>query len=705
MALDELNKMPFGGIHPSNENVSIQVLKYLGLTSGMVEKMAALNWSTIASLRHITRREIHSGVSLRHRTALNTAVEMLQSPFAEVLETVLSSYFAKHECKFLLRRAEGETLQEIGDSTSLTRERVRQIVRNRVADLTDIIIAVLPILEKEGCYFAMAELGAHCENEEQKTMLRYALIESEVYEYLSFADVFITHTPGKKGALPRGMHTGKQTEKRILQLITEQCGVEFNISEKYTEIIELMRKHHYTFLIEPAEILQFLLSHGFRQFGEYLISGLQSYAYLCEKVIARHFTKGIRLYDRESMLRLRELTTKRFGNIDLPDNDRALASRLLGCLVLCDRGMYISKSCVNVDPEILDLIHNYIENSEDDSLYYSSIFSAFEERLRTTQVSNYNYLHGIIKLYYPDEYDFQKDYLVKKETGGVHKPLSERLKDYLDQKGELMARDELWAAFPGFSDTWLTSVTIMEPGIMNMGNNMLMSAGTLKTSILEYNKLSSLIEDIMSANHDYCSDGLLYEAVNKTLQRWAARNNIESPFSLFSVIEYHFAGIYEFRRPHILRKGAFTALPTDEIALQLMGNPDVLHYFDYNSFCERMRWSIPSTHAIFKKLESRYYRVSQNDYVRKEMLEIEEKALIKIRDVLRNAVGQGWLATSDEAVLSSLPVLAYSWNAFLLQTVVEVYNLGYKCIQPTVKDRRYSKGIIVPQDSTTSYPL
>ena len=47
----------------------------------------------------------------------------------------------------------------------------------------------------------------------------------------------------------------------------------------------------------------------------------------------------------------------------------------------------------------------------------------------------------------------------------------------------------------------------------------------------------------------------------------------------------------------------------------------------------------------------------------------------------------------------ALPSISYTWNSFLLVSIVKKYDLGAKLISPIIKDRRYNKEIIVSKNS------
>ena len=84
--------------------------------------------------------------------------------------------------------------------------------------------------------------------------------------------------------------------------------------------------------------------------------------------------------------------------------------------------------------------------------------------------------------------------------------------------------------------------------------------------------------------------------------------------------------------------------------------------------------------------------------IRKSLFSVEPSAIKdvqqKLLDLTSSAGYFGIFAIFD---YKGFPNVGYEWNEFLLQTIIESYDTGYRLLEPTIKDRRYLRGIIVPQ--------
>lgn len=108
------------------------------------------------------------------------------------------------------------------------------------------------------------------------------------------------------------------------------------------------------------------------------------------------------------MDKLRTYAAEEYGDLGIPDSNRAFSTRLSDYLILSGRGMATAESNIHIEMSVLDEIKEYIDNAQEGEINYAEVFSVFEGKLRMlSNIDNYNFLHGVLKLYYSDEYDFQ----------------------------------------------------------------------------------------------------------------------------------------------------------------------------------------------------------------------------------------------------------------------------------------------------------
>lgn len=56
------------------------------------------------------------------------------------------------------------------------------------------------------------------------------------------------------------------------------------------------------------------------------------------EVLKKYYPDGIKLFDDFEMMRFRNYAENLFGNVELPENNRAICARIADLTVLCGRG-------------------------------------------------------------------------------------------------------------------------------------------------------------------------------------------------------------------------------------------------------------------------------------------------------------------------------------------------------------------------------
>lgn len=131
-------------------------------------------------------------------------------------------------------------------------------------------------------------------------------------------------------------------------------------------------------------------------------------------VLEKYYSEGIKLYDDFEAKRFREYFKKMFGDIKLPDNNRAIDANIIRLTVLCDRGKYISPNRINVPAKLLKKIRSYIFKSDRSIFMSAELFERFKnELMEKSTITNRYFLQGVLKYYYPSEFIYTRNSLKK----------------------------------------------------------------------------------------------------------------------------------------------------------------------------------------------------------------------------------------------------------------------------------------------------
>ncbi|WP_238883863.1 hypothetical protein [Clostridium sp. YIM B02551] len=680
---------PFASIDKSNYELPIGTLQILGVNRRIVSQLAKRGYINIEDLANKTQTEVLTDVRQRSFDCFVKVVEKLEFNLEEVFELVLYECMEENSYSIFLKRASGYTLQEIADVQGVTREWVRQIAAKFLNLIKPLIVPIVHNVMKrsEKRYITVQEVLDIYDNDDFDKIMVYSIKNCSEFEYLDFADVFI-----KKNS------DTQDTEMELCKLVDEFVGVGIDLYEKLEDLDELLQVHGFEY-VGINEFINLLQKNGYRIYGDYASKGRQSYGYLCSKLVGKYFKNGIKLYDGRDLDGLRQLAFENFGDLGLPAGNRALSARLSEFLVLSDRGMVTAEENIHIDISTVEAIKEFIDNSPNSQLFYIEIFTEFEGLLTmTSNVINYNFLHGVLMLYYPKDYSYSRDYLMKNDCiSGIS--ISDRIENIINGSDKPVHKNDIKEKLNGFSDSMIFNAIQTKPELIQWEYNYYNSIYNIHIDAEKKLQLKGILDAILNTHDGYCSDNMLYEAVKRNMPDFIEENSITCAANVYYIANYYFSDYYTFRRPHIALHDIFENCNTKTIALQLLHIDDYFSHEDYLKLIKELNWSDVTAGVVFSDIEKDFVRVSKDLYLRNDRFYLSTENIMSIQNQLDEL-----LSSEDIVSLVNLsdwdmfPEIGLEWNEFLLATIVENYDMGYIIVSPQVRDRRYQKGILVKKE-------
>ncbi len=616
----------------------------------------------------------------------------------DLAEPFRKAYYAldarAREC--LLRKAQGETLQEIGDRIWITRERVRQIINKTVRKLKKScngLIKALTNNSKKGFY--THEIRLVLPDSDELECFAYVIQESGPFSttvfYLDFADKYV--------AAKEVTEDFYEKMASVSQVLIGDIVNYYNIID---DVEERLLSSGISFL-DALDYMGYLLENGYRAIGDYIVRRQSTYRRICYVVIGEYFKNGIKLDndpENEDIHRLKEIVKKEFSGFALDQSSRALTARVAPDLILCGRGRYIAVENVVYDEALFEEIVDYINESSAPSFYYSELFTAFSGRLYAeTSVDNANYLHGMLKYLYPDTFRYERDLLVK--LGKKRITFAERLSQMIKEEGGPVTRAAIESAFPGITDIRIANAMVLTPEIIQWEYHQYNHIENIQWNEKDYNALIDAIESVAASQKGYCSEKNLFDRVCELDAEFIQKNEMRSSQNVFYIAAYLLRDKYRFSRPHIAGR-AFPIIDLNnvEVAKFFLGGKATLDYGELVELSETLGWAHGTFTMIQNAVEKDYIRIDLNDYIIKEHFSIDDDSLRGIKNELDLLTKEnGYYGIFAVISYDRFPEVGFDWNEHLLQSIIETYSVGYKILEPNFRDRRYKRGIIVPQDN------
>ena len=430
-------------------------------------------------------------------------------------------------------------------------------------------------------------------------------------------------------------------------------------------------------------LVAYLEYRGFRKYGDSLLPARLTLGQAILFIADQHLKAPLRMSDSEALAPVRrhlaELPVK------YKNTDRSLWARIQGCLVLCDRGSYVSPSRIYFPTELCEEICKYVEEMKQESVTYVELFHHFHDRLfLESNIHNPYFLHGALKYLHPERFFYQRDHLTRLDAAAIHTNSYHLLDDFLQKATSPVSKSAILQTFKGWTDIRLSYAMNAYPEIIPWGSNFFWHASKLQVENYEIQGLGEVLRVELDKNGGYVSSFKIFEAVRLRFSSLLHRNAATDEGKVFDLLKYLFKDEYYFGMPHIVNGWSEPRRFTHEdlILLCLGANQSFTRsglFAQINALLGEMRSGAYNAVATFCKQQT---RLSNDEYLMKEAFNINEQQLYGIVTVLDSIIDENGvlLASRRGDWSSSLPQLDFQWTPYLLADIVQEYFSKYKAI-------------------------
>lgn len=674
------------------DNINQSLLEYdvnffisLGLNKKLIKLLNKNGYKKIKDLQNIDKKIFSKQLNIKDFSPFYDLEKNLTKDSVELLEMLLESCIDDENYQMCLKRSEGKTLEEIGYEYGLTRERIRQKLNKFYARIEPFLVSIFnKYIEQKG-YFTLQEVLDIYDNDDYDRILFNWCIKNEYFNFLDFAEVFIS----SKIDLA-------EYKNKLLEISEDFIGDGINIYDNLEELETIMKKNNLEY-IDALSFINFAKINGYKDYKYFLIKGSQSYGYLGSLVIADKFPNGIKLYNSEDLTKLREYIYNEYGDISVAENDRAFSTRFSDYLILSDRGSGIAPSRVKVDMNLLDEIRTYIDNANQREVYYFELYTKFKEKLdQQSNINNQHFLHGVLKYYFEDFFDFSnRDYLKKRGRGFISKSFKDRIVEFIENYGNPVSKKMLKEKLANFSDIVIINAIESDTNLMQWDFNYYYSMSLLDINSEDKKYLYNALETILENNNGYCTDSIFLENMKNSNSIFLEKNGISEPINLFYILQKLFGEQFDFKRPHICKKNIVKEVNLKNVAMYLLGNSNIISLSKYKELTERYMWSDATSQTFLTDIEDNYIRISYDEYMNKNYFEINDSDIKGIINVVKEYFSDGVMSLINFDDFSEFPKIKYEWNQHLLRSIIINFIPDFSIIEPSAKDRRYVKTIII----------
>ena len=552
-----------------------------------------------------------------------------------------------------------ETLEDIGNKLSLTRERIRQkelksslILYNEANENKSLLNSFgYQLFNKYDSRILTTD--TLMKEIKDDTRLFLTLIEKIEYNSINYSHEYDV------------LYVGDTKE---LDTVVEKNLRQIPLAFPENRIIDIIN----VFDDKMKTLIKRIILINYKQSGNFYIRKDFRISDVILLSMDKLFPTGYKISSDSNFNSLKRNIMEKYGDIGLVINKRQVAGLLENHKYrLVDRGTYLNpiylpKLSANLVKDIIDFINN-----EGDLVHYDMIMYKFNEELNQLGVSNKYMLKGVLDPEINNLFYTKRDYITKHK--GINS--SAFINEYIASNDSEFSFDDLKNRFNGTKDYILYNVLYNRNDIIWLSNKRFINKKNLKISdevvLGIYEECEKLFEQLksnqISSKKIYARLSFTNNALLKTI------NVVKSHNDLFSLLQSLFADKYYFNRPIISKtkeKTNFYDMLKSYLSTKTEFNKEVV-----DGFSEKMNIRyLPSYIDFLEEMSEEYVQVSVDSMIRKDAFEINDEELSEIDGSLKLILTRMKLIdTKTFKGYYIFPQINKKWNKYLLIGILRTY--------------------------------
>ena len=554
----------------------------------------------------------------------------------------------RREIEIVRRRAKKITLEEIGKVFGITRERVRQIELEstdkfvRVHSDAKKLFYILHALTDGRVILTLDDIKKFLDESDAELIWFFAIksnLSNEIFNYDKDRNAFVFYD---------GADFDETTLLKDLPSVMNE--------KDFNETIETLAHEKNC----PVEVMMNRLSKFYERSGKVFHREKLTLTFKCGYILKECFPLGYKIADKFFYSRFNYYLKEVFNekNTSTQRNVDATMARLG---VLCNRGKYIHTDFVNIPPEIMDRVKEFIDNSNRNAIFYKEIFTSLKKLFAGTQITNHYFLQGAIR-YYKLPYILRKDYLTKTDEINMGKEFDR----FIEEHGEVSTQ-EIKKSFISFGNANKIFLTRRCSEIIGIGGGKFLHAAHLKLNEDDYAPIKAFLSQTCATP---IHSRLLFDLFSAQFPDFITRNEVYNHDKLFGILRYMFRDEFNFSRPYISIQDV-RYVTNRKFLLGILEGTDNIVIKEFVDICQEQGMNCRHKTYLIEILRPDFIRVDEFNLMRPESIGVTDEVISTVTEKICAAMEQngGWQSAAAFKDYNLLPQLEIEWNSFLLESV------------------------------------
>lgn len=546
-------------------------------------------------------------------------------------------------------RGGGKTLQEIGNSIGVTRERIRQIEKRVMKQFSHWnsrkkVLRKICALRDNDSVLTTAELNEYFYPYTDMFVLMLKSIENNYYYYDKELDVFIIGDINMEDQCVQYIDKLPETFKDELLSEIMENGVALGINKEY-----LLKAIHVEY------------DHSFNRYHRIRLSLTTIY----KEILLKYYKEGLHIYDPKEINKFRDIVKEEYGDVRLPENDRAISARLADVGILCNRGCYRAKQKNYIPKQLENEIKDYIKSSDESIFPINTLFNMFGDKLKLHEIDNKYYMQGVLRELMSNDLTFRRDYIIK---GNTDISFYNEIINLIKSSSYPVEKADIQNKYPGITDIVIGLAT-SDRNILNFFGKYVHSS-KLKLSKEDKEYLRGVIELFLEKGVVNSRD--IYSYIERDNMSIMTNVGIYNQYSLYSVLVYLFDDYYQFERPYITKYGQDFEYPAEQLREKIMAS-DTMPINEIVEFARAHHLQLMRIIDYLNDLNQTHLIINHDTIAKIEMLAIDETQIKYMEDEIFIEV-QKTMPISNLKCIHHFPKLNVEWDEWLVYSIINKWS-------------------------------